>query len=141
MSGGVRMGLTIAPGATLNLVIADPFELSTTTTARVVALHTFTDGAEQERMLILLATPLKWAGTTYNYLVLERRSSPGLFDALGMGAVEVNGYGTLTPESPPPCVNGQVAVPTGGQLEVPTPRGFQLFLSRVPPFARACLIR
>jgi hypothetical protein len=39
------------------------------------------------------------------------------------------------------CVNGQVAVPVGGQLKVPTLRWVQLGLMRVPPFARACRIR
>ena len=38
-------------------------------------------------------------------------------------------------------VNGQVAVPVGGQLKVPTLRWVQLGLMRVPPFARACRIR
>jgi hypothetical protein len=38
-------------------------------------------------------------------------------------------------------VNGQVSVPAGGQLKSPPLAEFQVVLSRVPPFARACFIR
>jgi hypothetical protein len=38
-------------------------------------------------------------------------------------------------------VNGQVEVPAGGQLKVPTPRVNQLGLGRPPVRARACFMR
>ena len=38
-------------------------------------------------------------------------------------------------------VNGQVAVPTGGQVKVPTPRVDQVLFRVVPPFARASRMR
>jgi len=39
------------------------------------------------------------------------------------------------------CVNGQVAVPGGGQLKVPTPRVDQVLVRVVPPLARAWRMR
>ena len=38
-------------------------------------------------------------------------------------------------------VNGQVAVPGGGQLKVPTPRVDQVLFRVVPPLARASRMR
>ena len=38
-------------------------------------------------------------------------------------------------------VNGQVAVPAGGQLKVPTPRVDQVLFRVVPPLARASRMR
>jgi hypothetical protein len=38
-------------------------------------------------------------------------------------------------------VNGQVAVPAGGQLKVPTPRVDHFLFRVVPPFVRASRIR
>ena len=40
-----------------------------------------------------------------------------------------------------PDVNGQVAVPAGGQLKVPTPRVDHLSFRAVPPRARAWRMR
>src|SRR5215472_12480907 len=40
-----------------------------------------------------------------------------------------------------PIVNGQVAVPAGGQLKVPTPRVDHLSFRAVPPRARAWRMR
>ena len=39
------------------------------------------------------------------------------------------------------AVNGQVAVPAGGQLKVPTPRVDQVLFRVVPPLARASRMR
>lgn len=97
------MGLSNVLGATLEIAIADPFELSGTVSAQVAAIDDFASGAERERILAALATPLHWAGATYEYVVVERRSAPGLVDELGLGqAIEINGYGTLSPDSPAP---------------------------------------
>lgn len=89
------MGVILGPGVNLRLTISDPFELSQSLDVQVVSVHSFADGAETERVLIALPASIEWSGITYNRVVLERRSAPGLVDELQLGeTVAVNGYGT-----------------------------------------------
>ena len=93
----------LIPGTSLDLTISDPFELSAGLLAQVVAVHAFTDGAENERLLVSLDNSLIWSGTSFDHLVLERRSFPGLLDELQLGqSVDINGYGTLSPDDAAP---------------------------------------
>ena len=50
-------------------------------------------------------------------------------------------HGDLGRERQPQAVNGQVAVPVGGQITVPTPRADHFLFRVVPPRARAWRIR
>src|SRR5262249_29159655 len=104
------------------------------------APRALTDRLVVQRSHVRAGTPIKGAlVVTYRGhapINLTRLNS----DGAGLGCRPQYAV-VLTNRRIPPDVNGQVAVPVGGQLKVPTPRVDHRLFRRVPPRARASRMR